>query len=112
VSGYIRSKLFETTFDGDAVKVRLRPMSFEDFLKFKSVNEKDDGEVALAIFKDIVPKYVEEISGLYDVAGAAVTVEEVFGAAYFLNLVSEMGVALLNAATVERPQKPVVPSAS
>jgi hypothetical protein len=109
VSGYLKSHLFETDFDGDHVKVRLKPLLFEDFLKLTSMKEEGG---ALTLFKEIVPKYMEEISGLTDKGGTSITIDEVCNSAYFVQVVSEIGVALLGAATVERPQKPALPSAS
>lgn len=109
MSGYLRSKVFETDFDGDKVKARLKPLAFADLLKFQSA--KDDME-AVVIFQEILPRYIEELTGLNDNAGSPVSVQEICSHVYFTELVKELGVTLMNASNIQRPLKPAEPSAS
>lgn len=109
MSGYLRLKTFETDFDGDHVKVRLKPLSFSDLIKLQSA--KDDMD-AIAVFQGMLPGYIEEFSGLNDNAGAPVSINELCAHVYFTQLVREIGKALVNASLIERPQKPAEHSAS
>ena len=108
MSGYIKSKPFETQFDGDTVKARLKPLSFLDMVK---VTEADRAKVLL-VYQEILPQYVEDFTGLTDAGGNAISIQEVCTQAYFAQLASDLGSALIRAAVIDNPQKPAEESVS
>lgn len=98
MSRYLPTHLFKTSFDGDEVTMRLRPLTLEDALRLQNV--ADAAERA-----KIVASYVEDLTGLKDGNGNAVTVETVFGVVYFLGLVEAIVNELLRVSVVQNPEK-------
>lgn len=109
MSGYLRSKIFETTFDGDHVRVKLKPLLFSDLIKFKSTD--GDPEKTTALFQEILPAYTDEFTGLSDAAGSPILIDEACSTVYFVDLILLIGLELIKGSSVSRPQKPVEPSA-
>lgn len=107
MSGYLRSTPFETQFDGDTVKARLKPLLYEDFIRITSAETEND---AIQLFQKILPTYVEEFTGLRDQAGSEVGLGEVCSQLYFIGLVGQIGAKLIESSSV--PQKPAAQSAS
>jgi predicted AAA+ superfamily ATPase len=100
--GYKRSTEFKHEFDGDTITADIKPLSFEDSLKFKGVEvDAQDGATekavlgAIDMFRDVLPKYVVNFKGVTDADGAEVSFEEVLNTAYFIGVVSRMGTHLL-----------------
>lgn len=109
MSGYVRNTQLETNFQGETVKATLAPLSFGDFVRLRGV---DTEESAITLLSELLPKYVKEFGGLVDATGQPISIEEVCGSAYFFALISELGKALLGAATPKDPSQPSVPSAA
>lgn len=113
MSKYIRSLLETFDFDGDKVSVRLRPISFEDFVRFNSIpiiedasgKPTMDGEEISKLIREILPKYIDKIEGLRDAAGSEIVAEEIFQSPYFITLVMEIGAVLIKAGTPANPLK-------
>jgi hypothetical protein len=107
VSKYIRSRGFTFNFDGDEVTVVLKPISFEDLMICQQVmsGEKDDRYTETSkMFAALIPKYVESVSGFFDMEGQPITKEELFnGCAYFSQLIVQIGTALIGAASPQNP---------
>lgn len=105
MSGYIRSTKVVYDFDGESVRVSLKPILFADTLKFHQVNTlSDEGRMAECskLFSEIVPKYIEEMD-LKAKDGSQVTVEELCSVAYFTSLVIRIGSDLIRSGSPENP---------
>lgn len=108
MSTFLRSKLFETTFDGDTVKVHLKPIVQADALKIFA--HRDDDRSAqniklLPVFSEMLPRYVDgPIEGLRAADGSNVTVDELTTHMYFSSLVMELGYGLAAAGRIPDPK--------
>lgn len=114
MSKYIRSSVESFEFDGDTIKVTLKPIAFTDVLKFNAIDVKSptaDAEGA-KLMAEMLPKYVEKIEGLKDAGGNEITIGEVCSASYFAGLVAEIGARLIALGSPPNPKKPAAPSAS
>lgn len=111
MSKYLRSTVETFNFDGDNVIVRLRPISFQDFLRFNSIpviqdeegNKTMDMLEVTTLLREIVPTYVENIEGLVDAAGGKIEPAEIYNNAYFAPLISDIGAALIKAGSPPSP---------
>lgn len=113
MSKYIRSIKKEFDFDGDKVVVTMRPILFEDTIRFNSLplievdGKKTLSEIeVLTLLADILPKYIEKLDGLIDSNGDKIEIGELCSASYFAPLMSQIGGALIQSGTPENPKKP------
>lgn len=113
MSKYIRSAVESFEFDGDTIKVTLKPVLFADVLRFNSIDIKDENaEIeATKIVAEMLPKYVEKIEGLTDAGGNPIEVGELCTVAYFARLAADIGTRLIVRGSPENPKKPAAPSA-
>lgn len=115
MSSYVRSISFKTTFDGDEVTARIRPITRADALTLgplasevpDATTLKADPLAALPAMTKLVtecapllPKYVTEFAGLKDAAGTPVGLDEVCEQVCFTELVVELATALLRTAEI------------
>ena len=98
MSRYLPLHDFTTPFDGDEVKMRLKPLTLEDAVRLQTVGTPVERS-------QIVAEYVSELTGLRDAGGNAISVETVFGAVYFLKLVESIVNELLRVSVVQNPEK-------
>lgn len=114
MSRYIRSIKKEFDFDGDKVTVTLRPILFEDTIRFNALERivGPDGKDTLNdtdvtnLLREILPKYIEKIEGLKDAAGGDISVAELCTVSYFALLLSMIGGELIQSANPVNPLKP------
>lgn len=111
MSGYVRNTEFAIEFDGQTAKGSLSALSFPDLLKMEAKDVESDQDAA-KVLAEILPTYVKDFAGLTDAAGAAVTIQEVCGLAYFTELSMAIGRKLVQAAKPANPTQPSGPSAS
>lgn len=110
MSKFIRNITVSQPFQGDTVVATFKPMSFVAALEFKALIAKlraenslpttdDDGEeIEIPItdeFTNLIFRLTKDhlvsFAGLKTVDGADVTMGELFGAAFFVNLVKDLG---------------------
>lgn len=111
MSGYVRSTEFAIEFDGQTAKGKLGQLTLPDLLRMEAKDVSTDQEAA-KVLAEILPNYVTEFTGLTDAAGAAMTIQEVCGLAYFVELAMAIGRKLVQAARPANPKQPSEPSAS
>lgn len=109
MSGYVSATKLDEDFDGDKVTGTLEQLSLPDLLIMEGAQVTTDQEAA-KVLAGLVPKYVKDFAGLADAAGNPVTIEDVCGKAYFLQLAMAIGRKLVEAA--RPPRKPSEISAS
>lgn len=109
MSGYVRATKLEEDFEGEKVTGSLEPLSLPDLLRMQT-SEVSTDEDAAAVLAGIVPKYVKDFAGLTAADGTSVTIEDVCGKAYFVDLAMTIGKKLVQAA--RPPSKPSEISAS
>lgn len=107
MSTFIKSTAFETAFDGDQVTCRFRPMEQADSLRWvalmtpeKTFLRKD----LIPFFAEILPKYVEEFSGVRTPDGTKIELGDVVRYTFFSRLIIEMGMALQATGTAPDPK--------
>lgn len=92
MSKFVRNISIAKQFDGDTVTFTLRPMSYVTALKFNDMRElsqEEQGRFSLEAMRE----HLVSVTGATDAAGAPLEADDVFGAAYFLPLISEMTAA-------------------
>ena len=99
MSQYLRSIVYKGTFDGDEVEVVLRPLQFKDAIKFQGKSGTEVG----ALITDLLVDYVQEVRGLKTADGSSVTREELLGSSYFAPLLINVGLELVQRASVANP---------
>ena len=93
MSGFIRSISIEAGSGADVVTFTTTPMSYTAFLRFRTLAEHEgekafgSGDSERALIEEFT-QAVTAVSGS-DAAGAALTKDDVFGAAYFARIVAE-----------------------
>lgn len=107
MSGYVRCIEFSDEFEGEPVTCKLNPLSLPDLLKMQGAEVASD-EDAAKVLADIVPAYVQDFVGPKAADGSEVSISEVCGSAYFIQLAMSIGRRLVQAA--RPPQKPSLPS--
>lgn len=121
MSRFLRFTPFETTFDGEKVTARLKPLLTVDQFRINesrvvakvgattAESEKaaaDSINAAMRIFAEILPHYVESFKGVITADGSAIDIDEVVNQSYFSMLVLEMGLALVATGQL-KPEKPL-----
>lgn len=105
MSKFIRSIKEVYSFDGDKVEVTLKPILFEDTLRFHSLQGETDEQRMFSVaklFSEILPKYVEKFD-LKDAEGASISVEDLCSFSYFNPLLIEIGSTLIGSGTPKNP---------
>lgn len=101
MTSYVRSTPVTVEFDGETITGMLKPLTLGDYLKFRAASGSEAGMVEATM--DILPRYVESLSGPHDAAGALLPVEEFSKLMYFLPLTMKLMEALSGAAKVRNP---------
>lgn len=124
MSNYLRSTLFETEFDGDSVKIRLRPIKEGDFRRIRSLRKPITAAItpeektaaveaftdtAKEAFAEILPAYMESLEGLTSADGSPITVAEFVRDAYFSDLLLRTGLALVKSGSIKDPKAAASP---
>jgi len=109
MSAYVRATPLDLMFEGEPVTGSLEQMSLADLLTLQGTDVSTD-EDAAKVLASIVPRYLTDFSGPKAADGSAVSIEEVCGKAYFLELAMEIGRKLVQSA--RPPSPPSEPSAS
>lgn len=114
MSGYVRSIEVKVPFDGQDVRVVLRPLTRADLFQLQALlpRSKDDptklvvdpaqGVDAFELYAQKLPGYVTE-ADVKDAAGVEVPVAEWSASAYFVQLVTALMMAHMNRAVPENP---------
>lgn len=135
MSKYLRQVTVTESFDGDTVKVALRPISFEhqmeiedlmpemlpenlspelrkrrfptdeDFHKW-AADQTRQGHAMWLRLRTLMSDYITSMEGLVDAAGASVSKDEMLRDSYFISLVSKIFRAWWAAKAPARPEKP------
>jgi hypothetical protein len=111
MSGYVRNTEFSIEFDGQTVTGSLSPLTLPDLLRMEAKDVSTDQDAA-KVLAEILPTYVTGFSGLTDAAGTSLTIAEVCGLAYFIELSMAIGRKLVQAARPANPKQPSEPSAT
>lgn len=101
MSNFTKTFTIDTTFEDDAITLIVSRMKRKDALKLVPyMGEPDEngelkidfkGQIELLdIAADLLPKYIESMTGLKDAEGTAITVEEMLDGAYFLDLIGNI----------------------
>lgn len=88
MSKYAFKTVEEFEFDGDAVRVEIKPVTMRAAL---DLSNAADGQAASSLVK----QHVVSIEGLLDAEGNAVSIDTVFSALYFSPLVLAITKALM-----------------
>jgi hypothetical protein len=103
VSKYLRQIIFKTDFDGDTVTVTMNPMATVDALAFRA----GESETGLAqALQPLMAKYLVSVEGLRAADGVDVSKDEFLSSLYFLPLLVQAGLELMNASRVQNPTPP------
>lgn len=101
MSGYVRNIVVEVPFDGQSVRVVLKPLKRSDLFELQALlpRAQDDanklivdpasGMDAFDLYARKLPDYVQE-ADVKDAAGNDVPVAEWAGSAYFIGLVTSL----------------------
>jgi hypothetical protein len=109
MSGYVRATKFEVDFYGEKVTGTLSQLTLADLLRIQNATGTGDDDLA-RLHSEVLPKYVKDLSGVFDADGEPVPIDEICTTAYFFQLALSIGVKLAEAATP--PQKPSETSVS
>ena len=99
MSKFVKSKYFETEFEGDTVSMRIKPLKRKHMMELAPFMPEDndadnmgtlDSMNMLDLGAKMLPGYLEDFKGLKDDEGNALAVEDIVEEMYFLNLVSEI----------------------
>ena len=122
MSNFARSVKREFAFDGDTVHVTFTLMKATDFKslsRFIKTDERGrptstisftDQVEMLSLASEILPKRVTSMTGLKDLSGVEMAIEEIVDEQYFIPLISEIFGAVLEASNVRDPKKHGEPS--
>ena len=109
MSKYTPMVEFETVFEGDTVKMKLKQLSRKTFLGWMPYFAKTDEngklspEDTLKLVNeaaDILPEHVVEFKGLKDTDGNAIDLAVVVEEVYFIELVSEIVMRMIEICSV------------
>jgi len=107
MSGFTKTKTFETTFDGDTVSMTLTRLKRKDMMKMAPALSKikqnmteEEGAEVLDEFADIVIRNTSNFSGLKDNDGNLISLEEAVEEAYFIYLTSAIATELMKISSV------------
>lgn len=104
MSRYVANWEYTTAFEGDDVRITLKPMSRLMALRFSAVNaDAEMNEGLMRLYEDAVQESVVSLSGLRDAAGLNVPLESVLRDAYFTQLIMDIGTELVRRATPANP---------
>lgn len=109
MSGYIRDIVIKTRWDGDDITVVMKPAKFVDLFRF--TRYLVDGKVKipveeLASVLEATKSNVTSLTGLRTHDAKNVTVDELFGGAYFFELAQEIMAEWLAKASPANPPSP------
>jgi len=95
---------FQTVFEEDTVTMELDQLTRKQFLSWMPYMSEVDDEGKLSTENtmklvneaaDLIPEYVKNFKGLKDMDGVAITLETVVKKVYFMTLVSEIVMELI-----------------
>lgn len=113
MSKFVKSRLFETEFDGDKVSVTLKAINYADALLLEEMvgdikpNDSSDetGREFFETLIKIVPKYATDLQGLRAQDGTVLAIQDVIENFYFYSLLADIGAELLRSTVIANPQK-------
>lgn len=120
MSGYVRNVEVRVEFDGQQVRLVMKPLLRVDLFKLqallprgKDASQMSDDEAgpAFEFYAERLPDYVIE-ANVTDAAGAPVPVAEWVSSSYFVGLVSEVMVEHMAKASPSRPLSSGAPPAA
>jgi hypothetical protein len=109
VPGYVRQLEHSIDFDGETVRVTMRPLAHADALELRNANEAGGAVAFMKLAAQKLPGYIVKLEGPHDAAGTQVPVEEVCATAYFSAVINSCVGRLTEAA---RPADPLASSGS
>lgn len=105
MSRYVPNWEYKTEFEGDEVRVTLRPLSRLGALRFAGVEvESAINKDLMNLYESVVKESVEDLRGLRDANGCEIPLEAVLRDAYFTALVIDIGAELVRKATPANPE--------
>lgn len=105
MSKYLSKISISITHGDDQLAFVLKPMKMKDLLMIRELASDGEGKM-LCAYVDILPSYIESVSGLKDAEGNELPMD-VLKDAYFLTAVAELAAKHVQAATPENPTLPV-----
>ena len=103
MSGYVRESEVSFVFDGQTLKVKIRPIEYKDILKFEKIDAKLDIADAILFMTDIVRNYAVISQAINANDGTPITLDEICSKAYFTELLSDIGKAVIETGSIPRP---------
>lgn len=89
---------------GDELSFTIKQMKMKDLLMIRELASEGEAKM-LCAYVDILPSYIESVSGLKDSEGNDLPTE-VLKDAYFLTAVAELAAKHIQAASPENPTQP------
>lgn len=102
MSKYLRQIVYKGEFDGDAVTLTMNHMETADVLTLRDLS----ADTVASTFQPLIAKYLVSVEGLTAADGTPVTKEEFCAALYFLPVLVDAGMALINGSRVANPTPP------
>lgn len=118
MSNYVRNPVVKCEFDGDSITVVLTPIEFAERLAIEDAMpfQDDTPEVRDVKHLDCATKsrvalraHMKELTGLRDLAGVDIGIDEMFRDSYFENLVATIFRAWWK---MRKPENPKAPASS
>jgi hypothetical protein len=115
MSKYLPSVEFSTEYEGDKVKMVMRPLDRPSAMKIAPYSRSDDEdknrtqEEKIKVYDvacEILSEHLEEVSGLRDSNGNAVSKDAMLEHIYFMDLVMPAFARLVEASQLGKEQKP------
>lgn len=104
MSKYVPTWEYKTTFEGDDVRVTLRPLTRLGAMRFAGVEvESAINAELMQLYESVVRESVVELNGLRDAQGINVTLDSVLRDAYFTSLIIDIGAELVRKASPANP---------
>ena len=103
MSEYVRDIIVKKRFQNDDVTIVLSPVKFSDALKFAGLDTKSLKAEQLVPMMGDMKGYVKTLSGLKARDASAVTIDEFFELAYFVELLTDVLSEWIERSTPENP---------
>lgn len=104
MSKYLSKISIVLNHGGDELSFSLKPLKMKDLLLIRELAGDGEGKM-LCAYVDMLPSYIESVTGLKDSDGNELPME-VLKDAYFLTAVAELATKHVQAATPENPTPP------
>lgn len=104
MSKYLSKVTINVNHFGDEISFTLKQLLMKDLLLVRELSSQGEAKMLIA-YVDLLPAYLESVSGLKDANGNDLPVEALKDA-YFLNAVAELATKHVQAAVPENPTLP------